>query len=159
VIFIHGVSRTQAVAALGADDARSDRPGQTKRSTNRQHAVADLHRITIAKLEIGQRRSRTDADNGQVVLAVAFDVLGDELTAVLERDLDPIGTIDHMEVRQHHSLGIDDETGAEAPLRNEIVLIKVRPFLIFEELAELFRNAREAIDTWPPPRLGRPFLL
>src|SRR5690349_6154382 len=69
------------IAALGADDARGYGAGQAERSADGQYAIANLHLGAVAELQVRQRLLGFDADDGQVGLGIALDVLGREFAS------------------------------------------------------------------------------
>jgi hypothetical protein len=81
------------------------------------------------------------ADNGQVGLAIAVNILGSESrTAVLQGDFDLVGPGDHMVVGQDHTLGIDNEAGAKADLRHLLRHFELALLKFFKKSAKLFGN-------------------
>jgi hypothetical protein len=65
-----------------------------------EHHVADLERVRGTE---GDRRKvfRVDAQHGEVGLGVVADDLGEQLLAVVQRDLDLVGGLDHVMVGEH----------------------------------------------------------
>ena len=82
---------------------------------DREHAVADLDLVAVGE---GDRRQvlGVDLDDGDVGLRVAADDLGRQLAAVVERDRDRLGAVDHVVVGHDVAVGADDDAGAEAAL-------------------------------------------
>src|SRR5262249_15478718 len=143
--------------ALGADDALRHRAGQPKWRADGQHAVADLHRVAVAKLQVGQRLFRLDADDGQVGLRIGLDVARQELAAVLERDLHLVGAVHDVEIRQGGARGGQDKARAEAEAGRLIGQIELLTLEVLEEAAELLGNAlldRSAAALGGRARLG-----
>src|SRR5262249_47792485 len=92
------------VAGLGADDAVRHRAGQAERGADGQHPVADLHRVGVAQAQVRGVVQARQADDGQVGLAVAADVLRQELPPVLQADLGDVGTVHNVQVGQDHAV-------------------------------------------------------
>src|SRR5207253_422458 len=101
---------------LGADDSRSNRAGQTEGSSGSKDAVADLHGIAVAKLEVRQRFIRLDANDRQVILWITLDFGRSEylILVILETHFHALGAGHDMIVRQNDPLGIDDKSRTEA---------------------------------------------
>ena len=59
-----------------------------------QHAVADLHGVAVAHVQVRERPLGARADDGQVGAAIALDVLGGELAAVVKLNDDLVGPVD-----------------------------------------------------------------
>ena len=101
-------------AALPADDAGADGGLQIERIADRDHPVADLELVGVAKLRGGQVLGVGEFDDREIALGVGLDRGGLELATVGEFHRDLIGPLDDMVVGDHHARGVDDHTRAHA---------------------------------------------
>ena len=99
-------------AALGADDAGAHRVREAERIADRDDPVAHVDRVRVAE---GQRAQvlRVDAHDGDVRLRVGADDLAGELALVGELDLDRVGPLDDVVVREDDAALVDDEARAQ----------------------------------------------
>ena len=75
-------------------------------------------RVGVAELERRQpTRARLDAEDGEVGRGIAADELRRQRVLVREADLDRVGALDHVVVRDDVAGLVDDEAGAERLLR------------------------------------------
>ena len=90
------------------------RVAEAERIADREHDVADLHAVERAERD---RRagsspsafSTARSDSGSMPLTLRM-----QLAPVGQHDLDVVGAIDHVMVREHVAFGRDDDAGPEA---------------------------------------------
>src|SRR5207244_765037 len=98
-----------------------------------QDAVADLHGVTVAQLEVWQRFRSVQTDNRQIVEPIALDILRDELAPVAELHLDRLGAGDDVVIGEDDPLRIDEEAGTKAALGEFVRHLKLPWFEVVEE--------------------------
>ena len=101
--------------SLAADDAHGDSLPDAERVAHGQHDIADLHLVGIAESNGLQPRA-VHLEQGQVARLVRADQLCRQRSAVAGFDLDLIGAVHDMEVRENVAVGRRDDARAERPL-------------------------------------------
>src|SRR5205823_4197838 len=114
IVLVNRPLRIKAATALGTDNAGRHGTGQTERSSDGENAVADLHGIAIAKLEIRKRHLGINANDGQIVLPIALDICRGKLGAVLQSDPDLTRAVHDMIVRQDDAFRVDYQPRTKA---------------------------------------------
>jgi hypothetical protein len=106
--------RRQAPAE-GADDARGQRPRQSERVADGEHALADPE---VGRAPDGdrfqQRAGLAEPDHGEIVIGRGADDGGVDRLAVVEPDRDPARTLDHVMVGHHMARPVPDEARPRA---------------------------------------------
>ncbi len=104
----------QPGAPLGADDAVRDRTGQSEGRADRQHAIADLHRVGVAEFQrLKAGVLDIEHNDGDIGAAIAADVLRRELAAVQQIDHGSLRPFDDVIIGDDDAGRIGDEAGAE----------------------------------------------
>src|SRR6185369_12442996 len=98
------------VAAGGRHDAGGHGAAEAERVTNRQHPVADP-RLAVGQFGEREILAAFDLDQRQVGARIGADYLRGEGLAVVHRDFDLVGAIDHVVVGHGIAVGRDEETG------------------------------------------------
>ena len=119
VALVHGrvdldeiVIRTVAdVAAAGRNDAGRDGAAEAERIADRQHPVADPG-LAVGKLGEREVGAALDLDQRKVGARIGADHLGPVGLAVVGRDFDLVGAVDHVVVGHGKAVGRDEEAGA-----------------------------------------------
>ena len=112
------VGRGDRALLNGADDPRGRGAREPEWVADRDDGIPDLHGARVPELERGQTpRARVDAEHGDVGGGVAADERGPHRVAVREADLDLVGTLDHVVVRDDVAGLVDDEARAQCLLR------------------------------------------
>ena len=136
------------VARPGRDDAGRHRSAQPERIADRDHPVADPHRVAVAPLDRREWAVALDLQDGKVGPLVDADHLGRQIGVVGQDDGDLVRPIDDVVVGHHIAALGDDEAGAERgrpPRRRDAALA----FPVLEEIAEEVlerRSLREIRD-------------
>src|SRR5262249_53360276 len=100
-------------AVRRADDAGRHRLGKAERASDGDDALAGLDVSRAAEGEGMELRGRqVDVDHGRVGRLVAADERGLRGGAVLELDLDRLGTLDHVRSGQDVAFRVDLEAGS-----------------------------------------------
>src|SRR5262245_43486318 len=94
------------------DDAGRHGSAQTERIADRNRPLADPRR-TIGELHI-REVAAVDLDERKVALLVGADDLGGMGLAVVGRDRDGIGMVDHVIIRHRIPISADEEPGTFA---------------------------------------------
>jgi hypothetical protein len=97
----------------GRDDASGHGAAEAERITDRQHPIADP-RLAVGKLGEREIRAALDLDQRKVGALVGPDHLGGVGLAVVCRDLDLVGAVDHVVVGHGIAVSRDEEAGALA---------------------------------------------
>src|SRR5690606_30528210 len=126
-----------AAAAERADDSGRRRLSDPERITDREHEVADVEIVGVAERNFAQI-VRFDPQQGDVRRGIAAYDLGVELPAVRERHDDVVGVLHHVAIRDDQpSVGVDDDPGADALLRQGLLELEV--------VGELEESAKERV--------------
>ena len=108
------ISRTaDFVSTFGADNPVCDGVIEVERTADRQHPIADLHRIGIPHLRHRQVTAGFDLDDRQIRVGVAADELPLIFGFVFEANHDLRGLIHDVMVRHDISRFVDNEARAE----------------------------------------------
>ena len=108
-----------------------DAAGQPKRRADRQHVVADLHRIAVAELQGRELHVLgVQDDDRHIGPAIRANALRRELSAVLQVDDRRLRPFDDVVVRHDDAGGIDEKARTEP-----------EPLRLARHAAELFRQA------------------
>ncbi len=113
-----------------ADDPHRHGLADAEGVADRQHHVADVHMVQGAE---GDRRQvrELDLEHREVAVGIGAHDAGAGLAAVVERNLDLIGLLDHVVVGEDVALGPDDDPGTEAGCA-----LRLAVQLLAEETAE-----------------------
>src|SRR5262249_39005414 len=101
------------VATTGRDDTSGHRAAEAERIADREHPVADARGL-VREVDVGEVAAAIDLDQGDVGTRVGADHLGGVGLAVIGRNLDGVGLIDHVVIGHGVAIGGDEETGAPA---------------------------------------------
>jgi hypothetical protein len=102
----------EVIAAERADDAERHRVAEAERIPDRENEVADLHAVERAERDDGNfspsafRTARSDSGSVPRTRRVHSPAVG-------EKQLDVVGPLDHVIVRDHVAFGRDDDARAE----------------------------------------------
>ncbi len=97
------------VATARRDDAGGGGAAEAEGIADRDDPVADAGAVGVAERDRRQRLLRLDLEQGEVGLGVATGELGLEAGAVMERDHDLVGLVDHVVVGDDVTLRVDHE--------------------------------------------------
>jgi len=104
------------VAAFCGDNASGDRRLQPERTAYREHPVADLHAVRVAKFCDRKGLVDIDFDNREIGFLIAADYFGVVLGAgriILQLDSDAVSLLDYVTIGDDESFGVHKDTGAE----------------------------------------------
>src|SRR5215467_11956273 len=99
------------VATTGRDDTRRHRAAEAERIADREHPVADARGL-VREVDVGEVAAALDLDQGDVGTRIGADHLGGVGLAVVSRDLDGVGLVDHVVVGHRIAISSDEEAGA-----------------------------------------------
>jgi hypothetical protein len=102
-------------AALGAHDPGGDRLPDAERIADGEHDVADPHPVRVTERERRQPRA-VDAQHREVARRIRPDDPRAEGAPVDELDLDLLGAVDDVMVREHVAVGAHEHAAAEPAL-------------------------------------------
>ena len=98
---------------LRADDPHRHRLADAERIADREHDVADLHRVGVAERDRRADPSPSTLIEREVARLVGADHFRGERAAVGQLDPDLVGAVDDVVVGQDVAVGADDDAGAE----------------------------------------------
>src|SRR5205823_8910601 len=101
------------VAAGGRDDAGGHGAAEAERIAYREHPVADP-RLAVGQLGEGEILAALDLDQRQISALIGADYLRGKGLAVVHRDFDLVGAVDHVIVGYGKAVRRDEETGTLA---------------------------------------------
>src|SRR5215470_4942933 len=99
------------IAAAGRDDTGRHRAAETKWVADREHPVADARGL-VREVDVGEVAAALDFDQGDVGTRIGADHLGGVGLAVVSRDLDGLGLVDHVVVGHRIAISSDEEARA-----------------------------------------------
>src|SRR5664279_5206110 len=134
------------IAAAGREDAGGDGAAEAERIADREHPVADPG-FALRKLCEREARAAVDLDQRNVAARVGADHLRAVGLAVIGRDFNLVGAIDHVIVGDRITVGGNEEAGAltgHAPMSARAAAQTRRQAIRSAEAAEeaLHRGAR-----------------
>jgi len=105
----------ELVAAQRRDDAAGHGLADAEGIADGQHLVAHLQFVGAAQHDHRQL-VELDLEHGQVGVGIGADHLAARVAAVVERDLDLVGALDHVVVGEDVTIGAHDHAAAQAHL-------------------------------------------
>ena len=120
---IDGIAVRRGDRALldSADDPGSRRAREPERVADRDDGVSDTHDARVPEHERRQAaRARLDPEHGDVGGRIATDEGGAQGVLIGEADLDLVGALDHVVVRDDVAGLVDHEARAERLLRRRV---------------------------------------
>src|SRR6266404_2396973 len=93
------------------DDTGRHRAAETEWIADREHPVADARGL-VREVDVGEIAAAIDLDQGDIGARIGADHLGGVGLAVISRDLDGVGLIDHVVVGHRVAVSSDEEAGA-----------------------------------------------
>src|SRR6185369_9520228 len=106
------------------DDAGGEGLVEAKWRTHREHPIADLRGVGIAKRHGRQISRRVDLDHGYVRFGIETDDRAAKPFGGLQADGDPGGIFDDVIVRENVTLRIDDKPATDASRRRTSLAAK-----------------------------------
>ena len=126
----------ELIASQRADDAPGDGLSDAKRVADGQHLVPHLQCVGVAQHN-DRQAVQVDLQNCQVSVRIGPDHRGRRAAAVVEDNLDLIGTLHHMVVGQDITVGTDDYPAAQTDLRLIALIAKkeLKPGIIVAQIS------------------------
>ncbi len=130
-------ARVEQLPADEAHDPDGDRVHVTQRVADRAHPFADAEVVRVPERRVGQIPSPGNTKQGDVDRRVSADHLTAVRASVCQRHGDPLGGVNHMEIREDEPVSVDQEAAAgalarsfEVPLTVGVVRRTPRPLLL-----------------------------